>query len=820
MPKYTFLLLPMLFFMAAMGPAGFAQHQIEGTVLEAETDEPLPSAHVIIKDTYKGTITNQDGKFRLMVSSLPATIVVRFIGFQSREVTISDAGASPVEIHLKPSVANMGEIVVSGEDPAIAIMKEVIRRKQIWRAELKTYKVEAYTRQQLKNDTAIVSISESISEAYWHHEKGHREVLISKRQTANIDQDANFAGVSYMPNFYDDNLDIAGFEMVGVTHPDALKYYTFHLEDILSLDGQIVYELSVTSNRKLQPLFEGTIYILGEEYALLEVDLKPNAVVNFPAPVQDFNLTYSQQFSNFGGNFWLPVDVRIEGLVEVGIVGLRFPPIGFKQVAKLNDYEVNIPIPDSLYKERDLFSVDSTTIQSGDSLFVQKMDVIPLDNQEKEAYKSLDSTATLEEAFRPSGFFTRFIDWDEESDDSGTTVAVSSGGESTSGDSASGHSGPTLWNRLTQNLSPQARFNRVDAFYGGLKHSRRYLDRRLYSEVFGGYSTGYEEFSYGLRMGWWPLPETRRFAIFSSYKAETKTRYNSDLFSKTITSLPVIAGFDDYFDYYRNEGFYGELAYLPSYQRGTLRLTYKYEQHTSIESKTSYDILARDYIQRYNPTIDEGTLSALELELTKGDDKKAFGAMEANDYHFAIEHSSDLLGSSWKYTRFKMDIYRSFETFYQRRFFPNMLHMRLNAGTYLGDLPIQKNEAVDVAPGIFTPFGAFRAARFIPYEGASYFALNAEHNFKSVPLELLGWRNAGQSGLSIIAFGGIGKTWITQEQVNHFTDHFGFQPYSTENLHMEAGLSLSNIFNLFRADVAYRIDNPGLFVGISIARFF
>ncbi len=69
-------------------------------------------------------------------------------------------------------------------------------------------------------------------------------------------------------------------------------------------------------------------------------------------------------------------------------------------------------------------------------------------------------------------------------------------------------------------------------------------------------------------------------------------------------------------------------------------------------------------------------------------------------------------------------------------------------------------------------------------------------------------------------FGGIGKTWLQQEQINQFQNRYGFSPQETENLHMEAGVSLSNIFNLFRADVAYRIDDPGFFIGISIARLF
>ncbi|WP_421772980.1 DUF5686 family protein [Gracilimonas sp.] len=797
-----------------------AQTQITGKIVDAETGDPLPAAHIIVKDTYRGTISNRDGEFSIIVREFPVTLVARFIGFESKEKVVTQ-GSGPIDFLLKPSVATMGEIVVTGEDPAIAIMREVIRRKQIWRASLETYKAEAYTRQQVKNDTSIVSISESVSVAYWDKERGSREILKSKRQTANIDAADNFAGVSYLPNFYDDNLDIAGFDMVGVTHPDALKFYEFRLEDIQSLDGQVVYELSVTSDRKLQPLFEGTIFVLGEEYALLEVDLKPNSVVVFPPPVQDFNLTYSQQFSNFGGDYWLPVDVRIEGLIEVGMVGLRFPPIGFKQVAKMNNYEVNIDLPDSLFKKWNRFSVDSTTINSGDSLFVNEIDIIPLDTQEEMAYEKVDSNATLEKAFKPTGFFTRFIDWDEETDSDGSSTTVSVGSEGSSG--SSGSSGEPLFKKLTRNLSPLARFNRVDVFYGGIKHQRRYVDNRLSSEVFGGYSTGYGDgtFSYGAKIGWWPLKKTRRFGMSLAYSATTENRYNSDMYMPFMTSIPNLFGYADYFDYYRNEGINFTAAYRPRRKlNATISLRYMYENHEAINYSNSYDIAGRSFVQRPNSYIDEGTLSAFKITLSNGEDKKALGAIGADDYSISVEQSAKAIGSSWDYTRFKIDLYRRYETFYQRRFFPNTLDMRLNAGTYIGDLPIQKNEALDVALGVITPFGAFRAKRFIPYEGASYVSLNAEHNFKSVPLEMLGWRNATQTGLSIIAFGGIGRTWVKQEQVDEFNNRYGFSPVTTNDWHMEAGLSLSNIFNLFRADVAYRIDNPGVYVGVSIARFF
>ena len=551
--------------------SAFAQIRIDGIVADAKTGERLPAAHIIIEGTYSGTIANEDGEFSLIVRSFPATIVVRYIGFETQKMTIERNHSGPLDFLMKESVAEMEQLVVTTEDPAIAIMKEVIARKKIWRAKLNTYKAEAYSRQQLLNDTTIVSVTESVSEVFWDRKRGPREVLKSRRQTANMEGADNFAGVSYLPNFYDDELDIAGFDVVGITDERALKYYTFKLVDFTSIDNKIVFEISVEPRRKLQPLFEGTIFVLDEDFALLSVKLKPNNVIVFPPPVQDFNLYYEQQFSNFGGDFWLPVDVRIDGLVEVGIVGLRFPPIGFHQVSKMNNYQVNVTLPDSLYKDNSLFSIDSTTIEKPDSIFTNTVEPVPLSSKEEAAYKTLDSTATLEKAFRPKGFLTRFIDWDEESSDDGeTTISVGSSSGQNTGNGKSRKQSSVR--KFLSNVSPAGRFNRVDVFNTGLKHEKRYYNRRLESTVNLGYSFGYEDFTYGVGLSWWPLKNTRRFVLSGKYMADTNTSYDSDLYGLTFASVMPLFGFDDYFNYFRNEGFQFGAGYRPQRHRYTYRL--------------------------------------------------------------------------------------------------------------------------------------------------------------------------------------------------------------------------------------------------------
>ena len=67
---------------------GFAQ--ITGTVVDAETNEPLPGATVVIKGTQNGTTTDFDGLFSISGAAAGDTLVISFIGFQTTESVASD----------------------------------------------------------------------------------------------------------------------------------------------------------------------------------------------------------------------------------------------------------------------------------------------------------------------------------------------------------------------------------------------------------------------------------------------------------------------------------------------------------------------------------------------------------------------------------------------------------------------------------------------------------------------------------------------------------------------------------------------------------
>jgi TonB family protein len=94
---------------------------ITGTVLDAEDGKGLPGVNVTVKGTNIGTITDEEGRYKISADSLAAGLLFTFIGYENKEVT---PGADPaLDVALSPDIAQLSEIVVVGyggtkrEDP-------------------------------------------------------------------------------------------------------------------------------------------------------------------------------------------------------------------------------------------------------------------------------------------------------------------------------------------------------------------------------------------------------------------------------------------------------------------------------------------------------------------------------------------------------------------------------------------------------------------------------------------------------------------------------------------------------------------------------
>lgn len=84
----------MYFFIAALMVSAltFAQGTITGTVIDAEFGDVMPGASVVVKGTTNGVSTDFDGKFSIDVTSNTGTLVITYIGYNTKTVNFTKVG--------------------------------------------------------------------------------------------------------------------------------------------------------------------------------------------------------------------------------------------------------------------------------------------------------------------------------------------------------------------------------------------------------------------------------------------------------------------------------------------------------------------------------------------------------------------------------------------------------------------------------------------------------------------------------------------------------------------------------------------------------
>ena len=111
-------------------------YSLTGRIASKTDGAGLPGASVLVKGTNRGTSTNADGNFTLMVSP-NSTLVVSFIGYVSQEIPV--AGKKTLEITLTDDAAQLSEIVVtalgiSREKKALGYSVQEIQGQQLTQA--------------------------------------------------------------------------------------------------------------------------------------------------------------------------------------------------------------------------------------------------------------------------------------------------------------------------------------------------------------------------------------------------------------------------------------------------------------------------------------------------------------------------------------------------------------------------------------------------------------------------------------------------------------------------------------------------------------
>jgi len=99
--------------MAFLPVRSFGQNMLEGSVIDDESNRPIPGVHVFLAVQGAGAISGTDGSFQLPLPAAPDTLIARFLGYTEARIPVSPSTDGPVEIRLAIRDLLMDDIIVS-----------------------------------------------------------------------------------------------------------------------------------------------------------------------------------------------------------------------------------------------------------------------------------------------------------------------------------------------------------------------------------------------------------------------------------------------------------------------------------------------------------------------------------------------------------------------------------------------------------------------------------------------------------------------------------------------------------------------------------
>jgi len=288
---------------------------IRGSI-KGDDSSPLAFATIYITQTGSGAVSDQSGNYEIQLPEGKYDIVFSFLGFetQSKSVEISDSFIE-INISLKTQAMQLETVLVmgNGEDPAYTIMRKAIAKAKYHTQQIDSYKATVYikgkgqltdypwlAKRALEKEGITkdrVFISESVSEIKYTRPHKFEEKVIAvytNGNTRNTSPNAYVFGSLYEP-------EIA--ETVSPLSPKSFSYYKFEYLGSFKDRSYEISKIKVIPRSKGDNVFDGTIYIVEDWWAIHSADLNATkmgvkvSVKSIYNPIEDKAwLPVSQQF--------------------------------------------------------------------------------------------------------------------------------------------------------------------------------------------------------------------------------------------------------------------------------------------------------------------------------------------------------------------------------------------------------------------------------------------------------------------------------------------------------------------------------------------
>ncbi|GHV16555.1 membrane protein [Bacteroidia bacterium] len=253
-----------------------------GVVYDKINNEPIAYCAIGVNNSTIGTITNQNGEFRLTLadSLAKSTIKLSHIGYLNEEIEISLLAGQTVRISLEPKVVPLQEIIVRAVNPLEVLRNMMANRKDNYPS-LPAY-ITTFYREGVEHKKKVISLTEAILKIYktgYQNDAGADQVkLVKMRNIINKQEsDTIFTKMKSGINacLLLDVMKVLPDFLIEQSKEESPYIYTH--TDISVVDNRRVNVISFEQKKGIElPLYRGDLFIDAENQALLEARFEVN----------------------------------------------------------------------------------------------------------------------------------------------------------------------------------------------------------------------------------------------------------------------------------------------------------------------------------------------------------------------------------------------------------------------------------------------------------------------------------------------------------------------------------------------------------------
>ncbi|HMK06368.1 MAG TPA: DUF5686 family protein, partial [Flavobacterium sp.] len=420
------LLLGFILFITGISSA---QTKVSGIVVD-NTNQPVPYANVVFKNSSVGIVTNEDGRFYLESDKTYTILVVSFMGFDTKEVTLPKAVNYNFKIELSDGHKLKEVVIYAGKtskknNPALDILRKIWERKRKNGLNMfDQYQMEKYEKVEfdmntidsafMKNrifkgmefifnqvDTSKVTgktylpifINEALSNVYGDNvQKKVKEIIKANRNSGFNTNQQIIAFVKDLYTEYDIYNNYLNFFGKNFTSPlsrTGVDVYNYRLTDSAFIDKKWCYNIVFYPRRKNELTFKGDFWVNDTTWAIKNINMAVNKSANINW-VKD--LYVEQEFEVLNDSVFL---LTKDYLMSDFALNKKEKSKGMygKRTTFYRNHEFNKPKPKEFYKEEVNF-VDSSIYLKPDEYWEENR-FEKLSKDELGVYKMLDTLKTV-----------------------------------------------------------------------------------------------------------------------------------------------------------------------------------------------------------------------------------------------------------------------------------------------------------------------------------------------------------------------------------------------------------------------------------------